>query len=154
MERPYTNIDMYNDIKNMLSEVKNPKDDKTQKLLEVAAVEFRKADQSGSDECVDYFIAKYPLLAQNCPKIFREAILVNRDLDLDMVRRALNYQEKMESGELSRKRAEENFGFDLANRFFPEAAKAEMTESFKDPKKMMEAREKVRKAFEKERKTT
>lgn len=142
----YTNEAMFNDIKNMLEEVNNPKDEKTAQLLKVAEVEFTKPDQSGSDECVDHFIAKYPLLAQNCPKIFREALLVNRDIDLNMVRKALNLQEKLEAKQITYKKASEKFGMELAERFFPETAHIEAKRTLSDPHKMDNVRRKLNKA--------
>jgi hypothetical protein len=150
--KPYTNLDMYNDIKNMLEEVNNPKDDQTRRLLEIAAVEFKKADQSGSDKCVDHFINKYPLLAQNCPKIFREALLVNRNIDLNMVRKALTYQEKIERKQITIEQASEKFGVELANKFFPEAARVEMGDALNDPEKRQAARQKVQDAIQNEHK--
>lgn len=148
----YTNDAMYNDIKNMLDEVRNPRDSKTARLLKVAEVEFLKADQSGSDECVDHFIAKYPLLAQNCPKIFREAILVNRDIDLNMVRKALNLQEKIEKKEITQDRASEVFGLEMAERFFPETANIEAKRLYNDPHKMAAARRKINKSIQDQKK--
>jgi len=142
----YDNNAMFADIKNMLEEVNNPKDDETTALLKTAEIEFKKSDQSGSDECVDHFIAKYPLLAQNCPKIFREALLVNRDIDLNMVRRALSLQEKLENKQMTYKSASEKFGMELAKRFFPETAHIEAKQTLSDPRKMEAVRRKLNKA--------
>jgi len=148
----YTNEAMFNDIKNMLDEVNHPKDAKTAGLLKIAENEFKKADQSGSDECVDHFIAKYPLLARNCPKIFRDALLINRDIDLNMVRRALKYQEHIEKNDITQEKASEKFGVELAERFFPAQAFNDARTSLNDPNKMVEVRRKIDKIKDKNKK--
>lgn len=143
---PYTNDLMYKDIKNMYEEVTTTTNKLTRKLLDEAAVAWEESDRLGipdekADPCVNHFIAKYPLLAANCPYIFKVNILKERHIDLQIVANALALERAMnETKNIDKHTAEVTFGKLLAKKYFPEDVYNEVEQQMRDPEKVAQMR--------------
>jgi hypothetical protein len=141
----YTNDKMYKDIYYMYEEIKKP-DEETKKLLDQAAAAWEESDRLGipdvkADDCVNHFCAKYPLLAINCPHIFKVMLLKERYIDMDLVANALSLERAMnETKRISKHDAEIAFGKLMARKFFPTEAYKEVEEQMKDPEKVKQLR--------------
>ena len=143
--RPYTNADMYRDIKNMFEEVTTTQNALTKKLLKEAAEAWEESDRLGipdekADACVNHFIGKYPLLAANAPYIFKVCLLKERHIDLSLVQNGLALGKGMENGRISQHDAEITFGKQLAKRYFPQKVYNEVEEKMNDPEKVAQMR--------------
>lgn len=155
----YTNDKMYEDISKMYEEVKNPPDELTKKLLDDASVAWEESDRLGisdkkADPCVNHFIQKYPLLAQNCPFIFKVCLLKERYINLNLVSNALSLERAMnETKKITRDQAEVAFGKQLAQEYFPEEVYNEVKEQMKDPEKVAALRKYAEEASKKDAKT-
>lgn len=150
----YTNEKMFKDIVDMYEEVKNPKDSLTKKLLEEAVIAWEESDRLGTpdekaDPCVNHFIKKYPLLAANCPYIFKVSLLKERYIDLDLVNKALLLEHAINvTKEISKDKAEIEFGKEMAKTYFPAEVYDEVEKQMDDPEVVAEMRRRAEEASE------